>query len=78
MPEQGHQADADRDPDRGQHGGEAHRGSDVAPLRGQTALRQDDDEGGESQSLGEVWIVERDTERTIGAEQHAQAQEEQK
>ena len=53
-------AHADRDADGRQHGGRRQRGFDLLPLRAQTALGQDHDQGGVADDLGQLGVVELD------------------
>ena len=74
MAEDRHQRHADPDAERGQHRGQPDARSDVGPLRGQTALGQDDHQGPEAERVGQLGVVEVDPGL---AQQHADAQEEQ-
>ena len=58
MPKKSHQADADSDTDCGKQCRQDGRGPDVAPLRGETALGENHDEGGEAERLRQIGIVE--------------------
>ena len=61
--DRGGHPDADRDADGRQGEPRPDRPPDVAPAGGQTALGQDDDQGGDAEGLGELEVLELDPER---------------
>ncbi len=63
----------DRDADRGQREAEPHRGSDLAPAGGQTALGQDDRQGREAEGVRQLGVLEPDAEAGL-PERHAHQQ----
>ena len=76
VPEQGHQADADPDANRGQQCRQDGRGPDVAPLGGETALGQDHHQRGKAECLRKIGIVEGDSDAGF-AHHHAETEEQQ-
>jgi hypothetical protein len=66
--------DAHRDPDQRQRGGGWQRGLDLLPLRAQSALGQDHDQGRVSDDLGQLGVVEVDVADAVLAHRDADAQ----
>ena len=64
-------------PDRRQRDRGAEHRPDLAPAGGQPALEQDQDQADRPQGPGQLGVVELDPADPLGAEQHAEAEEEQ-
>ncbi len=61
----GRDAQADADADGGDHRGGGQDGSDLFPLCSESALREDDDQGGVADHLGQLGVVELDVEDAV-------------
>ncbi|GAA3302464.1 hypothetical protein GCM10020295_48360 [Streptomyces cinereospinus] len=66
--------DAHRDPAQRQRGGRGQGGPDLLPLRAETALGQDHDQGGVPDDLGQPGVVEVDVADPVLAHENADAE----